>query len=104
MAFGGSDALFAQSDRDAVVGEIARQHDATVQRLREWIALPSIAAENLGYPQGAEHMAKLAREAGFGRVDVIATKGKPGVFQRQAGRVRHARRRRPDNVGGLLHV
>ncbi|MGH9384571.1 MAG: hypothetical protein ACRD2N_09830 [Vicinamibacterales bacterium] len=41
MALGGSDTLLAQSDRDAVVGEIARQHDATVQRLREWIALPS---------------------------------------------------------------
>jgi hypothetical protein len=33
--------------------------------------VPSIAAENLGFPQGAEYMARLAREAGFGRVDVI---------------------------------
>ncbi|MGH9199726.1 MAG: M20/M25/M40 family metallo-hydrolase [Vicinamibacterales bacterium] len=80
MALGGSDTLLAQSDRDAVVGEIAPQLDATVQRLREWIALPSIAAEDLNYPQGAEHMARLARDAGFTRVDMIRTAGKPGVF------------------------
>ena len=48
--------------------------------LRDWIALPSIAAENLDYPQGAEYMARLARDAGFERVEVIPTKGKPGVF------------------------
>ena len=80
MAFSGPDGLLAAGDRDAVVAEIARQHNATVQRLRDWIALPSIAAENLNYPQGAEYMARLAREAGFGRVDIIRTAGKPGVF------------------------
>lgn len=80
MAFAGSDALIAQSDQAAVIAEIGRQHDATVQRLREWIALPSIAAENLNYPQGAEYMARLARDAGLTRVDVIPTRGKPGVF------------------------
>src|SRR5687767_3057247 len=80
IAFARSDALTAQSDQAAVTAEIVRQHDATVQRLREWIALPSIAAENLNYPQGAEYMARLARDAGFTRVDVIPTKGKPGVF------------------------
>jgi acetylornithine deacetylase/succinyl-diaminopimelate desuccinylase-like protein len=80
MALTGSDTLFAQSDQAAVVAEIAKQHDATVQKLREWIALPSIAAEDLGYPQGAEYMAQLAREAGFTRVDMIPTAGKPGVF------------------------
>ena len=68
------------ADRDAVVAHIAPRHDATVKMLREWIALPSIAAEDLNYPQGAEYMARLARDAGFGRVDIIATAGKPGVF------------------------
>ena len=70
----------AQNGRDSVVAEIARQHDATIQSLREWIALPSIAAENLNYPQGAEYMARLARDAGFARVDIIPTAGQPGVF------------------------
>jgi hypothetical protein len=70
----------AAADRDAVIARIAAAHDATVKALRDWIALPSIAAENIGYPQGAEHMARLARDAGFAGVEVIPTKGKPGVF------------------------
>lgn len=71
---------FAAAGREAVVAEITKQHAATVQMLRDWIALPSIAAENRNYPQGADYMARLARDAGFTRVDVVATKGKPGVF------------------------
>jgi acetylornithine deacetylase/succinyl-diaminopimelate desuccinylase-like protein len=72
--------LIAAADQDAVVAEIARQHDATVQMLRDWIALPSIAAEDRNYPQGAEYMARLARDAGFNRVEIVQTAGKPGVF------------------------
>ena len=68
VAIGGADGLLAApSDQEAVVAEIAKQHDATVKALRDWIALPSIAAENLNYPQGAEYMARLAKESGFGR-------------------------------------
>ena len=58
----------ASADREAVIARIAARHEATVQSLREWIAVPSIAAENLNYPQGAEYMARLARAAGFDRV------------------------------------
>ena len=65
---------------DDVIDQIARQHDQTVKMLQDWIALPSIAAENRGYPQGAEYMAQLARDAGFDRVEVVPTAGKPGVF------------------------
>jgi acetylornithine deacetylase/succinyl-diaminopimelate desuccinylase-like protein len=72
--------LFTPSDQDVVAAQIAAQHERTVQMLREWIALPSIAAEDIGYPQGPEYMAKLAREAGFQKVEVIPTKGKSGVF------------------------
>jgi acetylornithine deacetylase/succinyl-diaminopimelate desuccinylase-like protein len=67
-------------DRDKVIAQIAAQHDATVRMLREWIALPSIAAENINYPQGPEYMARLAREAGFQRVELVPTSGKAGVF------------------------
>jgi acetylornithine deacetylase/succinyl-diaminopimelate desuccinylase-like protein len=70
----------AAGDQEAVTAEIAKGHDATVQMLRAWIALPSIAAENRNYPQGAEYMAQLARDAGFTRSDLIQTAGKPGVF------------------------
>jgi FtsP/CotA-like multicopper oxidase with cupredoxin domain len=67
-------------DRDAVLAQITAQHDATLAMLREWIALPSIAAEDRNYPQGPELMAKLARDAGFQHVEVVPTKGKSGVF------------------------
>jgi len=60
--------------------EITKRHDESVKRLQEWIALPSIAAENRNYPTGAEYMAKLARDAGFQQATVINTDGKPGVF------------------------
>src|SRR5262245_37065626 len=60
--------------------EVAKRHDEAVKRMQEWIALPSIAAEDRNFPAGAEHMAKLAREAGFQQVTVISTDGKPGVF------------------------
>jgi acetylornithine deacetylase/succinyl-diaminopimelate desuccinylase-like protein len=60
--------------------EIAKRHDEGVKRLQDWIALPSIAAENRAYPAGAELMAKLARDAGFQQATVINTDGKPGVF------------------------
>jgi acetylornithine deacetylase/succinyl-diaminopimelate desuccinylase-like protein len=68
------------TNRDKVVAQIATQHDSTVRMLRDWIALPSIAAENLNYPAGAEYMARLARDAGFNRVELVSTRGKPGVF------------------------
>ncbi|HEX7807488.1 MAG TPA: M20/M25/M40 family metallo-hydrolase, partial [Thermoanaerobaculia bacterium] len=60
--------------------EIAKRHDESVKRLADWIALPSIAAEDLNFPAGAEYMAKLARDAGFQQVAIINTDGKPGVF------------------------
>jgi acetylornithine deacetylase/succinyl-diaminopimelate desuccinylase-like protein len=60
--------------------EVAKQHDANVKRLQDWIALPSIAAEDRGFPAGAEYMAKLAKDAGFQNVQIIETGGKPGVF------------------------
>src|SRR5579871_2762716 len=70
------------ADKKAVLAEIPRMHSANVKRLQEWIALPSIAAENRNFPQGPEHMANLARDAGFTGVKLIPTSGKPGVFGR----------------------
>ncbi len=84
MALGhlaGASASFAAADDLADVRrEVAARHDEAVKGLQEWIALPSIAAENLNFPAGAEHMAKLLRDAGFQQVTVLATDGKPGVF------------------------
>ena len=77
--------LFAESptqrilDED-VIRQISAQHEKALKMLRDWISVPSIAAENLGFPQGAEYMANLAREAGFQNVELVPTSGKPGVF------------------------
>src|SRR3989440_6063828 len=70
----------AENDHADIKAEITKRHDEAVQRLHDWIAQVSIAAENRGYPEGAEYMAKLARDAGFQKADVINTDGKPGVF------------------------
>jgi acetylornithine deacetylase/succinyl-diaminopimelate desuccinylase-like protein len=70
----------AETDMAAIRSEIAKRHDEAVKRLQDWIALPSIAAENRNYPAGAEYMAKLALDAGFQQATVINTDGKPGVF------------------------
>ena len=70
----------ANPDMQAVLAQVPKMHDENLKHLQEWIALPSIAAQDLNYPQGPEYMAKLAREAGFGNVEIIPTSGKPGVF------------------------
>lgn len=72
--------IAAADDQADIKAEISKQHDESVKRLQEWIGQVSIAAENRGYPDGAEYMAKLARDAGFQKADVINTDGKPGVF------------------------
>src|SRR5882724_9821358 len=74
---------FAQNgDLNAVLSQIPKQHAQNVKRLQDWIALPSIAAENRNYPQGPEYMMKLAEDAGFTGVKLIPSAGKPGVFGR----------------------
>jgi acetylornithine deacetylase/succinyl-diaminopimelate desuccinylase-like protein len=70
----------AQDDLSAIKVEITKRHDEAVTRLQDWIRQVSIAAENRGYPEGAEYMAKLARDSGFESATVINTDGKPGVF------------------------
>jgi acetylornithine deacetylase/succinyl-diaminopimelate desuccinylase-like protein len=73
-------AAVKEADKAAVLAQIPAMHAENVRRLQEWIALPSIAAENRNFPQGPEHMAKLALDAGFTDVRLVATSGKPGVF------------------------
>ena len=42
-------------------------HEEAIARLRAWIALPSIAAENRDMDKGAALMAQMARDASQGR-------------------------------------
>src|SRR5437773_5826353 len=76
-----ADRVFSgENDLATIKAEIAKRHEEAVKRLQDWIGQVSIAAENRGYPEGAEYMAKLARDAGFQKATVINTDGKPGVF------------------------
>jgi len=68
------------SDLPAIQREVAKRHDEALKRLQDWIALPSIAAENRGFPDGAQRMAELLRDAGFQTATILETQGKPGVF------------------------
>src|SRR5437762_10609301 len=70
----------AQDDFADIKAQITKQHDEAVKRLQDWIHQVSIAAENRGYPEGAEFMIKLLREAGFDEATQVPTEGKPGVF------------------------
>src|SRR3954465_8137470 len=70
----------AAEDLAPIKAEITKRHDEAVKRLQDWIKLPSIAAENLNSAEGADYMAKLAKDAGFQQGTVMNTDGKPGVF------------------------
>ena len=60
--------------------ELAKSHDANVKRLQDWIAQPSIAAEQRNVEGGAPLLVALLKDAGFQRAEVVPTKGMPGVF------------------------
>ena len=74
----------AQSRRDSDREAIARALDAgfeeSVRRIQQWIALPTIAAEQRNIQEGADYMARLATEAGFTGVRKVPTGGVPAVF------------------------
>src|SRR5512144_2978253 len=70
----------AADDFADIARQVTAHHDEALKRLQDWIALPSIAAENLNSAEGAQRMAQLATEAGFQKVTVVPTDGKPGVF------------------------
>jgi acetylornithine deacetylase/succinyl-diaminopimelate desuccinylase-like protein len=72
--------LWAADDFDPIRKEIAKRHDEALKRLQDWIKQISIAAENRGYPEGAEYMIKLARDAGFQQATRVDGEGKPAVF------------------------
>lgn len=66
--------------REEIAATVKAQHEATIQALKDWVALPTIAAEKKNTTQGAEYMRKLALDAGFQQAKVIPTDGVPAVF------------------------
>jgi acetylornithine deacetylase/succinyl-diaminopimelate desuccinylase-like protein len=65
---------------DSVQAAIEKQRPEAIKRLQNWIALPSIAAENRNMKEGAQLMVDMLKEAGFQSATVMPTDGQPGVF------------------------
>ena len=80
MVFGAHSASAAAERYPAIRKAAEAGRDAAIKRIQDWIALPSIAAENRSMKEGAEYMATLAREAGFDTATIVPTEGHPGVF------------------------
>src|SRR5882724_9156684 len=70
----------ADPDLTALQAQIAQNHDRAITRLQAWIHQPAIAAENRGFPEGAELLIAMLKEVGFQSAVRIETDGKPGVF------------------------
>src|SRR5437762_1047850 len=75
-----SQQAWSADDLADIKEQITKQHDQSVKRLQDWIHQVSIAAENRGYPEGADYLIKLLQEAGFDQAKQVPTEGKPGVF------------------------
>jgi acetylornithine deacetylase/succinyl-diaminopimelate desuccinylase-like protein len=69
----------AEGDLAAVRRSIEKAHDANLKRIQDWIAHPSIAAENRNMEEGAQYMIELAKDAGFQTAVKVPTDGHPGV-------------------------
>jgi hypothetical protein len=67
-------------ERAALSTAVKAGHAASVKRLQDWIALPTIANMGMNHKEGAEYMRRLALDAGFSQAKVITTDGVPGVF------------------------
>lgn len=67
-------------DSKTIYTEIEKRRDEAIQRLQNWIRLPSIAAENRNMNEGCLLMMDMLREAGFSGITKIPSDGHPGVF------------------------
>jgi acetylornithine deacetylase/succinyl-diaminopimelate desuccinylase-like protein len=70
----------ASADMEPIRRVIAQQHDQNLKRLRDWIALPSIAAENRNMNEGCQLMMEMLKAAGFDTAVKVPTDGHPGVY------------------------
>ena len=82
LAFAAAPASAAPGNpgHDKVIAAIKADRNGSIERLREWIALPTIANMGVNTPKGAEYMRQLALDAGFQQARIIETGGVPGVF------------------------
>ena len=80
LAFSDNSRAADNPDLTAIQKEIEKRHDESVERLRQWIRQPSIAAEHRGMDEGCDLTMRMLRDAGFGEVTKISTDGQPGIF------------------------
>src|SRR4029079_8632317 len=66
--------------RAKVAAQIHANHEQSVQRLRDWIKLPTIANMGINHKEGAEYMRQQALDAGFQQARIVDSGGVPGVF------------------------
>ncbi len=79
-AAGRSEKTAYGGDLSSVRAAIEKQRPEAIKRLQNWIALPSIAAENRNMKEGVQMMIALLKDAGFQSAKVMPTDGQPGVF------------------------
>src|SRR5271154_5087274 len=60
-------------DLKSVRAAIEKQRPEAIKRLQDWIALPSIAAENRNMQEGVQMMIALLKDAGFQSAKVMPT-------------------------------
>ena len=65
---------------DKVASAIRADQAPAIERLRQWIALPTIANMNVNHQEGADYMRRLALDAGFQQARIVKTDGVPAVF------------------------
>jgi len=63
-----------------IYAQVEKRHAEALTRLQEWIRQPSIAAESRGMTEGRDLTMRMLRDAGFTKVESIATDGHPGIF------------------------
>ena len=83
--------------RDKVVAAIQADHDATVERLRDWIALPTIANMGINHRRGRRIYAPAGARRRLPEGRIVPTDGVPGVFATLDAGAK-------DTLGDLFHV
>src|SRR5271163_2198444 len=66
-------------DLTAVRAAIEKQRPQAIKRLQNWIALPSIAAENRNMKEGVQLMIELLQDAGFQNAKIMPTADRKSV-------------------------
>ena len=80
---GGEALATAAGDPMAAIRAAAEANrEADIERIQDWIRLPSIAAEDLNMAEGAAYMADLARDAGFTGVQVVGKRAASSASER----------------------